>query len=123
MTYYHVEFTTLDFGTEVCGGLRLFKHGSIKDVLHTTRLVFLLFTFFASIMIPRYFHDIFKSVQTLPEYLGLDFDELDLCAEDKSSLNELSQQILIATSNTTGDIYKSEIEFIPRTDNGTMEDV
>lgn len=74
-------------------------------------------------MIPRYFHDIFKSVQTLPEYLGLDFDELDLCAEDKSSLNELSQQILIATSNTTGDIYKSEIEFIPRTDNGTMEDV
>lgn len=74
-------------------------------------------------MIPRYFHDIFKSVQTLPEYFGLDFDELDLCAEDKSALNELSQQILVATSNTTGNIYKGEIEFVPRTDNSTMEDV
>ncbi|CAO0803249.1 unnamed protein product [Mucor circinelloides] len=74
-------------------------------------------------MIPRYFHDIFKSVQTLPEYFGLDFDELDVCAEDKSALNELSQQILVATSNTTGNIYKSEIEFVPRTDNSTMEDV
>ncbi|GAN08799.1 conserved hypothetical protein [Mucor ambiguus] len=74
-------------------------------------------------MIPSYFHSIFKSAQTLPEYFGLDFDELNLCSQDKNALNELSQQILVVISNTTGSIYKSGIDFIPGTEGDTMEDV
>ncbi|KAK4512822.1 Fe2OG dioxygenase domain-containing protein [Mucor velutinosus] len=74
-------------------------------------------------MIPNYFHSIFKSAQTLPEYFGLDFDELDLCAQDKNALNELSQQILVVISNTTGSIYKSKLDFTPGINGDTMEDV
>ncbi|CAO3639594.1 unnamed protein product [Mucor fragilis] len=74
-------------------------------------------------MIPNYFDSIFKSAQTLPEYFGLDFDELDLCAPDKDALNELSQQTLVVISNTTTSIYKSGIDFTLATDSGTMEDV
>lgn len=76
-----------------------------------------------STMIPNYFDSIFKSAQTLPEYFGLDFDELDLCAPDKDALNELSQQTLVVISNTTTSIYKSGIDFTLATDSGTMEDV
>lgn len=74
-------------------------------------------------MIPKYFHSIFKSAQTLPEYFGLDFDGLDVCPQDKSALNELSQQILVVINNTTANIYKREIDFVPGTNGDTMEDV
>lgn len=76
-----------------------------------------------STKIPSYFHTIFKSAQTLPEYFGLDFDELDLSAPDKNTLNELSQQILVVISNTTTSMYKSGIDFTLATDSSTMEDV
>ncbi|KAG2215923.1 hypothetical protein INT46_004179 [Mucor plumbeus] len=66
-------------------------------------------------MIPKYFNSIFESVKPLEEYLGLDFNELDIPLEDKNALNELSQQVLVAISNATGGIYECQSKFIPQT--------
>lgn len=66
-------------------------------------------------MVPKYFNSIFESVKPLEEYLGLDFDELDISLEDKNALNELSQQVLVAISNATGGIYECQSRFIPQT--------
>ncbi|CEP16829.1 hypothetical protein [Parasitella parasitica] len=64
-------------------------------------------------MIPNYFSSIFKSVQTLQEYLGLDIDELDIPLDDKNALNELSQQILIAIRKPNEGIFECPTEFTP----------